>query len=60
MPSIDQATGEFGPDPLDILQGYRAKPEVDGGICFGMNNILLEGDGATVRVGQEVDVELAF
>lgn len=60
IPSIDQATGEFGPDPLDILQGYRAKPEVDGGICFGMNNILLEGDGESVRVGQEVDVELAF
>lgn len=60
MPSIDQATGEVGPDPLDILQAYRARPEVDGGICFGMNNILLEGDGATVRVGQEVDAELAF
>jgi uncharacterized protein YcbX len=60
MPSIDQATGQFGPDPLDILQGYRAKPEVDGAICFGMNNILLEGDGQQVRVGQEIDVELAF
>ncbi|WP_338770093.1 MOSC N-terminal beta barrel domain-containing protein [Massilia sp. METH4] len=60
MPSIDQATGEFGPDPLDILQAYRAKPEVEGGICFGMNNILLEGDGETVRLGQEVEAELAF
>ena len=60
MPSVDQATGEFGPDPMDILQGYRAKPEVDGGICFGMNNILLEGDGQRVRVGQDIDVELAF
>ncbi len=60
VPSIDQATGEPGPDPLDILQGYRAKPEVDGGICFGMNSILLEGDGHAVRVGQEVHAELAF
>ncbi len=60
IPSVDQATGAFGPDPLDILQGYRAKPEVDGGICFGMNNILLAGDGQQLRVGQEVDATLAF
>ncbi|TWI60801.1 hypothetical protein IP91_04996 [Pseudoduganella lurida] len=60
MPSVDQATGTFGPDPLEILQSYRAKPEVDGGICFGMNNILLEGEGQRVHVGQQVGAELAF
>jgi len=60
MPSIDQEKGEFGPDPLDILQGYRSKPEVDGAICFGMNNILLEGEGQRVQVGQPVDITLAF
>lgn len=60
IPSIDQATGEFGPDPLDILQGYRANPKVDGGITFGMNTILLEGEGQVLRVGQEVDIALAF
>lgn len=60
MPSIDQEKGEYGPDPLDILQGYRSKPEVDGAVCFGMNNILLEGEGQRVQVGQAVDVTLAF
>lgn len=60
IPSINQATGEFGPDPLDILQGYRANPKVDGGITFGMNTILLEGEGQVLRVGQEVDIALAF
>jgi uncharacterized protein YcbX len=60
MPSIDQSTGEFGPDPMDILQTYRAKPEVDGAVCFGMNSIVLEGDGVQVEVGQEIEVELAF
>ena len=60
MPSIDQATGEFGPDPLDILQTYRANPKVDGRITFGINTILLEGDGQVVRVGQTVEIELAF
>ncbi|AVR98708.1 MOSC domain-containing protein [Pseudoduganella armeniaca] len=60
IPSVDQQTGEFGPDPLDILQGYRAKPELDGAVCFGMNNILLAGEGQRVEVGQPVDVTLAF
>ena len=60
MPSINQATGEFGPDPLDILSTYRANSKVDGGITFGMNAILLEGDGEILRVGQEIEAELAF
>lgn len=60
IPSIDETTGEFGPDPLDILRGYRANPKVDGGITFGMNTVLLEGDGQVLRVGQDVAVTLAF
>lgn len=60
VPSIDQSTGEFGPDPLDILQSYRANPKLDGAVTFGMNTIMLEGEGQVLRVGQDVNVELAF
>jgi uncharacterized protein YcbX len=60
IPSVDQATGQVGPDPLDILRSYRANPKVDGGITFGMNAILMEGEGRILRVGQEVEVKLAF
>lgn len=60
IPSVDQATGERGADPLDILQSYRVNPKVDGGITFGMNAILTAGEGSVVRVGQEIDVQLAF
>lgn len=60
MPSIDQATGIVGPDPLDILQSYRVNPKVDGGITFGMNVILLAGENETLHVGQSADIELAF
>ncbi|MBS0309561.1 MAG: MOSC domain-containing protein, partial [Proteobacteria bacterium] len=60
IPSIDQATGEIGPSPLDILQTYRADPKIGGGLAFGMNAIVLTGAGQTLRVGQEVAVELAF
>jgi uncharacterized protein YcbX len=60
MPSIDQATGEFGPDPLDILQTYRVNERVGGRVTFGINTMLLEGEGQVLRVGQPVEVELAF
>jgi uncharacterized protein len=60
MPSIDQATGEFGPDPLDILRTYRTKPALDDAICFGMNSIVTEGDGERLYVGQPVTMTLAF
>ena len=60
MPSVDQATGVPGPDPLDIMQSYRANPKLDGALTFGMNAILLEGEGQVLRVGQDVGVELAF
>jgi uncharacterized protein YcbX len=60
IPSVDQATGVPGPDPLDILQGYRAKSQLDGAACFGMNCIVGAGAGSTLRVGQQLEVELAF
>ena len=60
MPSVDQATGQFGPDPLDILRTYRVKPALDDGICFGMNCVLTGGAGALLSVGQNVEVTLAF
>ncbi len=60
IPSVDQTTGIAGPDPLDILQHYRANPKVDGAITFGMNVILLEGEDNVLEVGQEAAIELAF
>ena len=60
IPSVDQATGVPGPDPLDVMQSYRAKPELDGAICFGMNAIVTAGGDERIVVGQEVGFELAF
>lgn len=60
IPSIDQATGEVGPSPLDILQTYRADPKIDGGLAFGMNAILLDGENQVLRVGQDAEVAMAF
>ncbi|MCL6486894.1 MAG: MOSC N-terminal beta barrel domain-containing protein [Janthinobacterium lividum] len=60
IPSVDQATGVPGPDPLDVMHGYRAKPELDGAICFGMNAIVTEGGDERIVVGQDIGFALAF
>ena len=60
IPSIDQATGIAGDDPLDILQTYRRKPQLDDAVCVGMNCIVTAGAGERLRVGQSIDARLAF
>lgn len=60
IPSINQQTGEPGPDPLDILRTYRTGVGGIDAIAFGMNCIVTRGEGEVLRVGQEVDLELAF
>ncbi|WP_211464962.1 hypothetical protein [Collimonas silvisoli] len=45
---------------MDILLAYRANPRVDGGVTFGVNAILLEGAGAILRCGQQIELELDF
>jgi uncharacterized protein YcbX len=60
IPSIDQATGMHGPDPIDILLTYRANPRMDGAVCFGMNCIVTAGAPGILRVGQPIEAALAF
>ncbi|SFD00037.1 MOSC domain-containing protein [Massilia yuzhufengensis] len=60
IPSIDQATGIPGPDPLDILQDYRANPRMEGAVCMGMNCIVAEGAGGSLRVGQQLEANINF
>ena len=60
IPAVDQATGVPGPDPLDILQAYRKKPQLDDAVCFGMNCIVTAGDGERLFVGQQVTAALSF
>jgi uncharacterized protein YcbX len=60
IPAIDQDTGIPGPDPLDILQSYRANARMEGAVCMGMNCIVVRGAGSELHVGQVLDAELAF
>jgi hypothetical protein len=64
MPTVDQAKGAPDPDwpnePTDTLSTYRVNPQRNGALTFGNNAVVARGAGAWLRVGQEVEAELAF
>ncbi len=60
IPNIDPATAVSNPAVSNALQAYRADPRLNGAISFGMNAIVLEGDGLILRVGQAVTADWNF
>ena len=60
IPNIDPATAESSPEVSDTLQAYRTNDIVGGAITFGMNAIVLAGDGETLRVGQSATADWRF
>jgi uncharacterized protein YcbX len=60
IPNIDPATAVSAPAVGDALQAYRQDPRLNGAITFGMNAIVLEGDGLILRVGQPVTADWTF
>ena len=57
VPGVDPATGEHSPVVTDALAALRATAD---GVMFGVNAIVVEGAGGTLRVGDAVEVELRF
>jgi uncharacterized protein len=54
--TTDQATGKrAGDEPLRTLRQFRFDRELKG-VLFGQNMILIDGIGAQLRVGQEMQV----
>jgi uncharacterized protein YcbX len=60
IPNVDPATATTGHEPGDTLAGYRADPRMKGGITFGVNAVVVEGSGHTLRVGQSARARLNF
>ena len=60
IPDVDLQSGKQGTAVGDMLQSYRADPQMDGGITFGMNAIVLSGEDSTLRVGQAVGANYSF
>ena len=54
--TTDQVTGQRdGDEPLRTLQSYRRLASLNG-VAFGMNAILLNGDGRSLAVGDRAEV----
>lgn len=60
IPNIDPATAEASPAVGDTLQAYRQDARLKGAVTFGMNAIVPQGDGQTLRVGQVVVADFRF
>lgn len=60
IPNIDPRTAESSPVVGDMLQTYRQDARVGGAVTFGMNAIVIEGDGQTLKVGQPVQGNYVF
>jgi uncharacterized protein YcbX len=60
IPNIDPLTAIPSPEVGDTLQTYRQDRRLGGAITFGMNAIVVEGDGLMLRVGQGVEGEWRF
>lgn len=60
IPNIDPATAASSPAVGDTLQTYRQDPRLKGVVTFGMNAIVIEGDGQVLRVGQPVHASWTF
>jgi uncharacterized protein YcbX len=57
VPGVDPVTGEHSPVVTDALAAMRATPD---GVMFGVNAIVVEGAGGTLRAGDAVEVQLRF
>jgi uncharacterized protein YcbX len=60
IPDVDPATGQSSPEVGATLRTYRSNDAMNGAITFAMNAIVLEGLGATLRVGQDVTANWKF
>ena len=57
--TTDQDSARVGVEPLRMLGAYRMNERVDG-VTFGMNAIVVAGQGRTLKVGMDVEAAFAF
>ena len=60
IPNIDPVTADSSTEVGDALQAYRHDPRLHGAVTFGMNAIVLDGQGQWLKVGQPVEADWRF
>jgi uncharacterized protein YcbX len=57
--TTDQATARVGVEPLPTLGEFRMDPKL-GGVTFGVNAIVVSGEGSAIAAGAPASVEYRF
>ena len=57
--TTDQDSMQTGAEPLQMLGTYRMDERV-GGVTFGLNAIIVEGEGRMLSTGMDVEASFAF
>lgn len=60
IPDVDPATAELGHAVGDLLLAQRPDTRMGGALTWGMNAIVLAGDGQTLRCGQTLHATYRF
>ncbi len=60
IPNIDPVTAISSPTVSDFLQTYRQNDLMNGAITFGMNAIVVSGEGRWLQTGQAVSANYRF
>ena len=60
IPDVDPATTERQPHISDLLRTYRSHERLGGSVAFGMNAVVVQGQGCSLRVGDAVKATVAF
>lgn len=57
IPNVHPQTAEINREVGDTLQRYRKDTRLADAVTFGMNTIIIQGIGASLRVGQPVNAD---
>ncbi len=60
VPDVNPRTAQTGHAVNDALKDYRVSAKMNGGLTFGMNAMLTQGDGVRLSVGDLLEVAYAF
>lgn len=60
IPDVDPATATTGTAVAQALAGFRSDKRMGGGVTFGINAVLVQGEGLSLQRGQAVALRHAF
>ncbi len=60
IPDVDPLTAETGTAVAQTLAAFRSDPRMNGGLTFGVNAVIVRGQGLRLAVGQPVELHHAF